>query len=102
MSIKLLMVPLVAAIVASFIWAAAPGSAQGPGPTAGEQLATGLLSPRGIKMGPDGMLYVAEAGTGGDTDVNVEGADHNVGPSGRISKVDPSTGERSTVAEGSL
>ena len=99
MRTRFLMVPLVAAIVASFMWAA-PGSAQGPGPTAGEQLATGLLSPRGMKMGPDGMLYVAEAGTGGTTEVTVEGALHNVGTSGRISKIDPETGARTTVAEG--
>jgi sugar lactone lactonase YvrE len=87
------------AIVAAS-WAAGTGSAQGPGPTAGEQLTTGLLSPRGLKVGPDGMLYVAEAGTGGDTVINVDGADHNVGDSGRISRIDPETGERTTVADG--
>ncbi len=29
--------------------------------------ATGLQGPRGLKFGPNGMLYVAEAGTGGGT-----------------------------------
>jgi hypothetical protein len=112
MRIRFLMVPLVMAIV-TFMWAANSSRAQeptddppvptlisAPAPTAGEVLTGGLLSPRGIKMGPDGMLYVAEAGTGGATIVNVDGADHNIGNSGRISKIDPETGERTTVAEG--
>ena len=75
-------------------------SAQAPGPTSGEAITTGLLSPRGLKIGPDGMLYVAEAGTGGSTSITVDGAEHLVGGSGRISKIDPETGERTTVADG--
>ncbi len=75
-------------------------SAQAPGPTSGVAITTGLLSPRGLKLGPDGMLYVAEAGTGGSTSITVDGAEHLVGDSGRISKIDPETGDRTTVADG--
>ena len=35
--------------------------------TSSKVVATGLHNPRGIKFGPDGLLYVAEAGIGGTT-----------------------------------
>ncbi len=69
------------------------------GSTAGETLTSGLLSPRGIKMGPDGMLYVAEAGVGGTTKFTADGADYMNGFTGRISKIDPETGARTTIVE---
>ena len=59
-----------------------------------------LLSPRGLKLGPDGMLYVAEAGTGGDEVVTIDGSETHIGFTGRISKIYPETGERTTVADG--
>ena len=70
-------------------------SAAPTGPTAGTMLTGGLLSPRGLKMGPDGMIYVAEAGTGGDIAATAGG---HSGNTGRISKIDPATGARTTVA----
>jgi hypothetical protein len=67
-------------------------------PSAGTKLAGGLINPRGIKVGPDGMLYVAEAGTGGTT-VAGSGADQSMsGSTGRISKINPATGTVTTVA----
>ena len=82
----------------SVLVVALPAAAQ-PGPSAGRLIAGGLLNPRGIVVGPDGMLYVAEAGEGGDATVVVEGQTFNVGHTGRISKIDPATGQRTTVAD---
>jgi len=70
--------------------------------------ATGLESPRGLKFGPDGDLYVAEAGTGGTVSTVSVCPNAQVPPpigsylggnTGRISKLDRS-GNRTTVASG--
>lgn len=66
--------------------------------------ATGLHNPRGLKFGPDGNLYVAEAGLGGSTITNCTQVVFPVGPykgsltSGRISKITPQ-GVRTTVTD---
>jgi len=69
-------------------------------------IATGLQGPRGLKFGPDGMLYVAEAGTGGT--VSTQGICTQVvapigpylgGNTARISRIDRN-GNRTTVASG--
>src|SRR5580704_11209067 len=72
-------------------------------------VASNLEGPRGLRFGPDGSLYVAEAGTGGANStigqcVQVPGPPGGPGPdtgglTGRISKVSPS-GKVSTVASG--
>jgi len=68
--------------------------------------ATGLTNPRGLAFGPDGHLYVAEAGTGGDqkaTDETGCPAEFNIyspyeaGYSGRVTRV-LANGTTQTVA----
>ncbi len=87
-----------------FTAVATPGVAQQP--STFTVVATGLEAPRGLKFGPDGHLYVAEAGLGGalSTVGTCQQVPAPVGPymggsSGRISKIDGS-GKVTTVATG--
>jgi glucose/arabinose dehydrogenase len=92
------------------------GAAMGPAfgqapplPANSTLIASGLEGPRGLRFGPDGYLYVAEAGTGGTTStigqcVQVPGPPGGPGPdtgglTARISKISPS-GKITTVASG--
>jgi len=80
-----------------------------PTPATMSVITTGLNHPRGLKFGPDGNLYVAEAGTG-PTELcstqsctalqpNVFSPYFGCPTGGRISRINPSSGSRETVVD---
>lgn len=87
----------------------AGGAPSGPPPAPSANVsvfATGLVGPRGLRFGPDGSLYVAEAGLAGTTSTagKCDQVVPPVGPytggkTGRISKISAS-GARTTVIDG--
>jgi hypothetical protein len=88
-SLVFLRVPIV--VVA----AALAGSSLWPARTHVQALATiepvvdGLVNPRGLNFGPDGALYVAEAGSGGGGPCYTSGAGQNVcyGATGAVTRI---------------
>ena len=66
----------------------------------------GLDAPRGLEFGPDGMLYVATAGAGGDECFEAPGPEGPemmnicVGPTGSVTAIDVASGEATEVVPG--
>ena len=90
----LMLLALVAStLVALLVAAASPGVTAAQNGKASQHrmkvtlLAHGLQGSVGATIGPDGALYVAEAGTG-------------PGDAGRITRIDPSNGQATTFASG--
>ena len=64
-----------------------------------EIVAEGLVAPRGVTIAPDGSIYVAEAGSGGETCMpGPRGGDMCMGPTGAVTRVADGTSSR--VIEG--
>jgi hypothetical protein len=89
------------ACLAVAVVGAAPAAAHDPG-QAFSVVAKGLDNPRGMAFGPDGGLYVAEAGRGGKDCVipSPEGGGNSCfGTTGAITRVDVWHGEKQRVVE---
>jgi len=92
-----------AAALVALLLATAPmtphvASADTPPAATSQVFASGLLNPRGLTFGPDGFLYVAEAGAAGETEVEAGLAHlrYRMGRTARITRVSPA-GEIETV-----
>ncbi len=103
MSTRILMTALMAVSAAASL-GSAPVLAQTPATFT--VYAQGLEGPRGLRFGPDGSLYVAEAGTGGThgtgsacVQVPAPIGPYTGGMTARISKIS-ANGTRTTVASG--
>ena len=101
---------LIGVLVTTLLWViwVQPGMAQPASPSLPPNatvVASGLINPRGFTFAPDGALVVAESGAVPD------GFESPHGPptpmfrpatttTGRVSRVDLATGQRTTLAEG--
>jgi sugar lactone lactonase YvrE len=97
MSLRQVRLLLVFGILLALIAAAslAGAGATSPQATTYVPVATGLNEPRHLDFGPDGALYVAEAGAGGDLCVDIdEETTRCIGATGAITRVEDGAQER--------
>ena len=94
-------------LAAALVIAALAAPAASPATGHPETFATGLTNPRHVRFGPDGLLYVAEAGIGGNQPATTcppvdnmftQDGPYLAGFSGRISRI-RRDGTRETVAD---
>jgi sugar lactone lactonase YvrE len=101
LSIALALVALFCAALASLAFGERVETASAARPEAIEVVASGLNNPRGLTFGPDGALYVAEAGSGGagPCEEGPEGP-RCFGTTGSITRVDLRTATSARVVTG--
>lgn len=102
MKLKLLFVAALAIIAVGAVVFARGAQAQEGGPTSGTLLAGDLSGMTGSAVGPDGAIYVVDAGTGGENVVQLPeemgGGEANWGLTARIIRVDPEDGAITAAA----
>ena len=92
--------------IGALLAAMVPGAAALAQDTSWTVVTEGLDAPRGIEFGPDGTLYVAVAGSGGDECFEAPGPEGPepmnicVGATGSVTTVDVATGEATEVVPG--
>ena len=92
--------------IGALLAALVPGAAALAQDTSWTVVTEGLDAPRGIEFGPDGTLYVAVAGSGGDECFEAPGPEGPepmnicVGATGSVTTVDVATGEATEVVPG--
>ena len=99
--VALALVALFGVLTAALIFGDRVETANAASPETTEVVASGLNNPRGLSFGPDGALYVAEAGSGGGgpCEQGPEG-ERCYGPSGSITRIDLRKGSVERVATG--
>lgn len=97
----LALVALFSAALTALIFGSRVEHVSAASPEATEVIAAGLHNPRGLNFGPEGALYVAEAGSGGAGPCapGPEGT-RCYGPTGAITRIDLGKGEVTQVASG--
>ena len=92
--------------IGALLAAMVPGATALAQDTSWTVVTEGLDAPRGIEFGPDGTLYVAVAGSGGDECFEAPGPEGPepmnicVGATGSVTTVDVATGEATEVVPG--
>jgi hypothetical protein len=103
---KLILASAALVAAAALLAAQSVAAQDGPPPSAGTRIAEGLMGSLGATIGPDGALYVAEGGTGGDIeldpppDAEPGAPPPTFGLTAQVTRIDPATGAKTVAGSG--